>query len=203
MIVVSYYFMRAMFIIFPKSDKSSPALKALEIIQAVMAIIVVLTVVYSYWFNELTCIKYMLFLQAVQMMLSNFNIYSSNIDIEATAMSEGEIVRNEDGYENSEGLNMLSSVYSVMFNLFNTLFMVFVIDNKIVKFSLTAIIFVLQIVILIATNFTFKNISGHAVIALAIAIVYQGILVPAFLFLTNSIMQETIDEANINQEQRN
>jgi hypothetical protein len=196
MIATSYYFFRALFIIYPESSKSTPAMKAIEILQGVICGIIVGTIIYSFKYNDLWCMKYLLFMQAVQMMLSNFNVYSSNIDLKATANVEG-IVYNEDGYANFEGLNMLSSVFSVMFNLFNSLFMVFVFDNKIVRYSLVGTIFVLQIIILIATNFTFENLSSHAIIAIVIAIAYQGILVPAFLYLTNAILQETIDEANI------
>ena len=61
-------------------------------------------------------IKYVLFLQIVQMQISNFKVYKSNCEAGL--------------YDNYEGLNMLSAVFSVIFTIFNSLLLSFMIKNK-------------------------------------------------------------------------
>lgn len=149
---------------------------------------IVLAIVYSYKF-DMNVIPYCLFVQAIQMMLSNFNVY--------TSFKDAALIDGVESYDNFEGLNMLSSVFSVMFNIFNTILMVFVIKETNIKYILVCVIFILQTIILIVTNFKFEIISTHAIIALTISVIYTLILVPAFLFMTNAILQEAIDESKL------
>lgn len=79
-VAVSYYLTRAAFIIFPESDKSTPFQNVVEVLQAFMMFFIVIVIVHSYKFDELKYVKYLLFIQAVQMMLSNFSVYKNNFD---------------------------------------------------------------------------------------------------------------------------
>jgi len=72
---LTYYCCRAMFIIFPESDKSTTFQMAIEIIQALMCVGMCLTVFHSYKSDFLDSIKLLLFVQAIQMVLSNFSVY--------------------------------------------------------------------------------------------------------------------------------
>jgi len=92
---------------------------------------------------------------------------------------------------------MISTVFSVMFNIFNTLLMTFVFQNKKLKYTLVIIVYALQTIILVFTNFILDEMDKRSIEALVIAVVYTLILGPAFLFMTSAIMQETIDESNL------
>jgi len=98
----------------------------MEIVQLLMNTIVVLGVAWSYRSDEaLKVIKPILLLQAFSMTLSNFNIYE-----------EG-----EEGYHNSEGLNTLSTIFAVIFTIFNTLLLSFVVKVMWVKVLITTVVF--------------------------------------------------------------
>ena len=132
MVVISYYFVRAIFIIFPEQRDKNGFQNAMEILQFIINLYVCVMVGWSFKFDSgIHHIKYLLFLQCIQMDLSNFNIYKNQTD------------ENIDGYVNFEGLNMLSSVFSVMFNIFNSLLLVLVFPDMKVKNILICIVFVL------------------------------------------------------------
>ena len=69
--------------------------------------------------RDLWVIRYLLFLQAIQMQMSNLNIYEP-----------GSNANESDGFTNYQGLNMLSTVYSVIFSISNSILMGFVFPNK-------------------------------------------------------------------------
>lgn len=192
MVVISYYFVRAIFIIFPSEREKTGFATAIEILQFLLNLYVCIMVGWSFKFESgIHFIKYLLFLQCIQMDLSNFNIYKAQSS------------EHSDGFVNFEGLNMLSSVFSVMFNIFNSMLIVLVFPDKLIKNILVCIVFVTQTFVLIYTNFIFEGISTHAVIALVIALVYTAILIPSFLYVTNAILKEAEDEALLSYQQRN
>jgi hypothetical protein len=65
--------------------------------------------------SSLWCIKYMLFVQAIQMQMGNFNMYK-----------KGSNDNEDDGFTNYEGLNSISTVFSVIFSITNSLLIGFV-----------------------------------------------------------------------------
>jgi len=65
------------------------------------------------------------------------------------------------------------------------------------KNGLVIIIFVFQIFSILWTAFDFTDMSYHSIIALVIAILFTMILIPAFGLITNSIMQESIEEQKL------
>lgn len=83
-----------------------------------------------------------------------------------------------------------------MINIFNSVLITFVFDDKKQRYALVGSIFILQIFILILSQFIFdENTKWHSLIAILIAVLYTFILVPVFLYLTNAIMEETLQEA--------
>jgi len=110
------------------------------------------------------------------MQLSNFNLYK-----------EGTNDVKKDGFINYQGLNMLTTVFSVMFSIFNALLMGFVFESKFQKNILISLIFGLQLSVLLYTNFIFSDMSFHSIISLTIAIVFTLILIPAFGYIINAI----------------
>ena len=144
------------------------------------------------FFQSLNVIKYCLFMQCLQMMLSNFNIYEF-----------GRNSNDDNGFTNYQALNMITSVFSVMFNVFNTLFIMFTFQSNFMKRLLVFLVFFLQIVVLVFTNFVLTDMSYHTYMALSISVVYTLILVPSFVFIIDALLNETIDEAKISYAQRN
>ena len=136
-------------------------------------------------------IKYLLFLQAIQMQISNFNAYQ-----------KGTNDNENDGFTNYQGLNMLSTVFSVMFTIFNTILMSFLFEDKKLRNVLISITYTAQTFILYFTNFIWDDVSYHTVTALTIAILFTIILIPSFGYLTDAIMQESINEQKINFQQK-
>ena len=79
---------------------------------------------------------------------------------------------------------MVSTVFSVMFNIFDTLLMTFVFHNRTIKNVLVGMIYIVQIFILVATNFILDEMNYYATIALMMAVVYTLLLIPFFLYVT-------------------
>ena len=94
--------------------------------------------VYSYFVN-ISIIKWLLYIQALQMTLSNFNGYV------------------EENTINFEGLNMLSTVFSVLISVFNCYLASMVIESYIVKAFMTFLCFGLVEYTIIYTNFIFGD----------------------------------------------
>jgi len=117
------------------------------------------------------------------MQISNFNIYKV-----------GKNSNEENGFTNYQGLNMLSTVFSVMFTIFNSILMSFIYTNGKMKSFLVGVLYSLQMIVLMWTNFNFNDMTFHSVMSIVIAIVYTIILIPAFGYLSDSILKETLDE---------
>ena len=140
-----------------------------------------LTVIGTIWsfFRDMVIIKYLLYIQASQMCLSNYYVYD------------------KDTNPNFEGLNMLSTVFSVIFCILNCYLASLVIDDMRVKAVCTVFIFGLLEYIIIDTTFVWDDMSSHTRTAIAIAIIYTLILIPIFGKITNNIINETLAEAKI------
>jgi hypothetical protein len=113
-------------------------------------------------FKYITVIKPLLYIQAAQMALSNFNGYV------------------EENTINFEGLNMLSTVFSVLFAVFNCYLANMVIYDTRVKAVCTMGVFGLELFTIIQTNFIFGDLTYHTTISLIISGVYTCIMVPSF-----------------------
>ena len=158
----------------------------MEIIQLVISLGIAAGLVLSYR-GYLELVKPLLFAQAIAMQLSNFNVYRKSADV-----ADG-----RETYTNYEGLNMLTTLFSVVFTIYNSIMMGFCYRNSTIKNVLVGILYSLQTIILMATNFDFSDISVHSSISILIAVVYTLILVPTFSVLIKSILNETINEQKL------
>lgn len=111
------------------------------------------------------------------MQISNFNVYKA-----------GTNDNENDGFTNFQGLNMLSTVFSVIFTIFNTILTNFLIEDKKVRNTLNVLVYFLQLFILTWTNFIFTDLSMHTITALIIAFIFIIILIPSFSYLADAIM---------------
>ena len=96
----TYYVIRASYVIYPRYYRVTDFEKAMIIVQSIVTVMLVSGLYYS-WKHDLNLVRVLLYLQAFQMILSNFNVYDR-----------------EDSM-NFEGLNMLSTSFSVMFTIYN------------------------------------------------------------------------------------
>lgn len=117
------------------------------------------------------------------------------------------ILSNYNGYDstdtkNFEGLNMLSTVFSVMFCFFNCFLSSLVFNDFRYNMVATLIIFLFLQATLMFTNFVFEDITYHTTVSIVISIVYTVILVPAFSLISSSVLQEGLDEAKLSQQQK-
>ena len=99
-IVLSYYLFRLFLVILPRFYLRSSFEQAMITVQMCAMLVIVLFTILSF-FRQITIIKYLLYLQACQMCLSNYNLYQA------------------ENNANFEGLNMLSTVFSVIFCILN------------------------------------------------------------------------------------
>jgi hypothetical protein len=159
-IVTTYYIFRCIFVIFPRFERRTPFVQSIIVVQLVGMCLVTLGMVASFY--HISIIKPLLYIQAVQMALSNFNGYV------------------EENTLNFEGLNMLSTVFSVLFAVFNCYIASMVIYDYRVKAICTMGIFGLVQYIIIQTNFIFGDITYHTTVSLIISIAYTCIMIPAF-----------------------
>ena len=86
-------------------------------------------------------IKWVVYLQAFEMVLSNFNHYE------------------EYDHHNFQGLNLLHTVFDVMFSTYNTFLGNLLLDNKFIMYALTAAVHTLNWSIIIYTSFLFDDMS--------------------------------------------
>jgi hypothetical protein len=74
LVVMSYYFIACIFKIFPMFEYQNNVMKAVDIIQALMGVGIFIGWLSSFFFS-IEIIKPLLFIQAVQLIISNFNSY--------------------------------------------------------------------------------------------------------------------------------
>jgi hypothetical protein len=92
---------------------------------------------------------------------------------------------------------MLSTVFSVLFAIFNCYLASMVIYDFAVKAVCTMLVFALVEYTIIETNFIFGDVTSHTWTALVIAIAYTCIMIPAFGLISQKIMDETMFEAKL------
>ena len=137
-----------------------------------------------YSLRDVTIIKYILYLEAIIMASSNFNEY------------------NKDDFDNFEGLNMISTVFSVIFAIFNTYLASTVIYNMWVKSIMTAVVLLIELFSIIFTNFKFETMQTFTIKQIVIALVFAIIMVPKFNQINTAIVNESITEAKLSYEER-
>ena len=97
---------------------------------------------------------------------------------------------------------MLSTVFSVIFAIFNTYLASMTIYNPKLKLPMTVITFVVVIFSVMQTNFIWEDLTYHTTVSIVIAIVYTIVLVLAFGFISQSIMDEQVNEAKLSYQMR-
>ena len=80
------------------------------------------------------------------MLMSNIDTYRNLHDIE---------VQSEEWSKNINAMGSMTAIFTVMFNIFNSLLITYTYDSFRVKAWLISIIFSLQTIVLITTNFKF------------------------------------------------
>ena len=101
MIVFSYYVIRACLVIYPKYMTYTPFVRFLVIAQSIMFACMLGLTAITYKRN-IELIQWVLYGQSILLSLSNFNGYDEN------------------DTQNFQGLNMISTVFSVIFAIFNS-----------------------------------------------------------------------------------
>jgi hypothetical protein len=137
----------------------------------------VLVGILASYFYDIGIIKFLLYIQASLMALSNFNGYT----VENTI--------------NFEGLNMLSTVFSVLIAVFNCYLASLVIESKIINSVSTLIVFGILEFVIVWTNFIFGDDTNHTLLSLVLSIVFTCIMIPSFGYISSAIQNETIKEA--------
>jgi hypothetical protein len=140
--------------------------QSMIVIQLIGMVLVLVGMFISCFGRWIGVIKPLLYIQAAQMALSNFNGYV------------------EENTINFEGLNMLSTVFSVLFAIFNCYIASMVIYDFRVKAVSTFFVFGLVLYIIIQTNFVFGDLTYHTAVSLIISIGYSCVMIPAFGFIS-------------------
>jgi hypothetical protein len=117
------------------------------------------------FFAKMHIIKYLLYIQAVVLILSNYNGYV------------------EENTVNFEGLNSLSMMVSLLLVIMNLLLANMVIESIWIKGLLTFMVLALEEFVIIQTKFIFGDITLHTKVTLWITIISTGIMVPAFCMI--------------------
>lgn len=82
---------------------------------------------------------------------------------------------------------MLSTVFSVLFAVFNVFLASMVVTNNFIKMSLTILVFLILITVIVYTNFIFGDMTYHTSVSLCIAIIYSFIIIPTFGYISAGI----------------
>ena len=160
--VLLYYMTRLFVVILPRWDKFDNFVHTTLILQSIGMGSVFFGTIYSY-IIDINVIKGLLYLEAIIMASANFNEY------------------NRDDLKNFEGLNMLSTLFSIIFAIFNVQLGNMVISNVYIKTSLTVLVYILELVVVIFTNFRLENMTNHTTKAITIAVIFLVIMIPKFL----------------------
>lgn len=139
-----YYFLRACIIIYPMWDMNSTFEHVMILTQSLLALIIALIIIYSYKYS-IRPVMWTLYIQAVLFLLSNFNVYRSV------------------NFANSQGLNNLATIFSVIFTVINVLISSMVNENEKQNYIATSCIFIGTIVTLIVHDFNLDELSHHTI----------------------------------------
>lgn len=96
---------------------------------------------------------------------------------------------------NFEGINVIQTVFTVMIVIYNTFLAGLINDNKALNFVLTITTWAIVMASIVSTSFHFDEISLQAGTVITISIVFVCVMVPAFVFITNTINEEILGEA--------
>ena len=166
--------LRASLIIFPQWDTyEENRVRIFVILQTVIQVITGSVTILSFWKKEmLKHIVWVIFLQSLEMVLSNFNTYKRHEHV------------------NFEGLNMLRTVFGVMFLIYNTFIGHLIIEDRRISYVTCGFLWLANITAILWSTFKFDDMSSECIISIIIAIIYMCILVPCFMYVTNSINNE-------------
>jgi len=98
---------------------------------------------------------------------------------------------------NHEGVNLFSTVFSVIFTTSNLFLASLLLENKRITFFLTTFIVMATLLTLIISNFDLSEASLLDFTKIIIVFAYSGVLVISFGFLSNKILQSQIQEARV------
>ena len=193
--MLSYYFIVVSYNILPYMGDLDLANQILMIIMLTFAVGILIVNVSTFWF-AMWPIKYLLVIQSVQMSLMNFHTQRA-----------GTVEENKESnqFENFMAMNVMISVFSTMFVIFNGMLisMMFQQHQRRLKYFLIAGIFAMNILSIVFTKFIIhKEMSTVAAITLILSIVYTFVLVTAFLWIIDFIQNENIKLVNEFEGQR-
>lgn len=114
------------------------------------------------------------------MLLSNVDTYRNLHALDG----EDEVVKAA-WFKNIGAMGTMTAVFTVMFNIFNSMLITYTYESFKVKAWLISIIFFLQTIILVITNFKFDEITQKAISVLLIVVVFTAIMVPSFISISN------------------
>lgn len=118
------------------------------------------------------------------MSLANFNVYD------------------EEDTKNFQGLNTLSTVFSVLFAVFNSILASMIFDHQVMKLCMTFVVFGFVTFSIITTTFIFDDLTYHTTVSLVMSIVYTCLMVPAFCIISAGIQNELSEEIRMSYYER-
>jgi hypothetical protein len=118
------------------------------------------------------------------MSLANFNVYD------------------ETDTKNFQGLNTLSTVFSVLFAVFNSFLASIIFDNPILKLVMTFVVFGFVTFSVITTTFIFDDLTYHTTVSLIMSISYVCLIIPSFGYISTGILNETQEEIRMGYYER-
>jgi len=105
---------------------------------------------------------------------------------------------NHDEIDNQNGINALSSAFSVIFTVFSCSFGAKLIETKYISSILNLIIMFINIGTLIGKTFNFEEIScAYTWMILIISFGYTILTIPIFIWINYSIRQERLQEIKL------
>ena len=164
-----YYFIRACIIIYPMWNNNTTFEKVMILIQTVMGLIILAIIISSYKY-DIKPVLYTLYLQSILFLISNFNVYR------------------KENFTNSQGLNNLATIFSVIYTVINSLIASMLNENEKQNYIATSIIFISTIITLIINDFKLDELSHHTVQALVISCIFSCILAPAMVYFSKAII---------------
>jgi hypothetical protein len=173
-IVCTYFVLRASLLLYPQwGTYEEPRVRIFVGLQTAIQVITGGVTAITFWKKDLIKhIVWVVFLQALEMVLSNFNRYKRHEHI------------------NFEGLNMLHTVFGVMFLIYNTFIGHLIIEDHRVSYLACGFLWMANIITILSTTFKFDGMSTECIISVIIAMIYMCILVPSFMYITNYINSE-------------
>lgn len=99
-------------------------------------------------------------------------------------------------------MNIVVSVLAMMIAIFNSILILFVFEDKFKKILMVTVLYVFQTSSLILTNYDLSDLSSHSIISIVIAILFTAILVPAFIMIISTILNESLEHLQSALDQR-